>query len=215
MTNVNGTPEKVELRERLWEIGVETLRAQGWEVERVAGSGKSSMRRITKGRLSKIATIRTTQDRWFAFPRTKDDKGWLTLDDSDCVVVVSVNEKEDPKFAWVHMFDQADIKKRLDRAYKVRQSANRQIPIGRGVWISLYRKDDGSPQLAGAGAGNDFPRIAEVPLQRGESQAVAVSAEPPRDSGGSVRPLSINEAKQGLALTFGVDASRIKITVEA
>jgi hypothetical protein len=27
--------------------------------------------------------------------------------------------------------------------------------------------------------------------------------------------LSINDAKQGLALTFGVDPSRIKITVEA
>jgi hypothetical protein len=215
MTNVSATTEKSELRDRLWEIGLETLRSKGFDIERVSGSGKSSMRRITKNGVSKIATIRTTQDRWFAFPRTKDDKGWLTLDDSDCVVVVSVNEKEAPKFAWVHMFDQADIKKRLNRAYEVRRKAKRHIPVGRGVWISLYRKDDGSPQLAGAGAGNDSPRIAEVLLQTGEPQAAPISAEALRDSGGSVRPLSINEAKQGLALTFGVDPSHIKITVEA
>jgi hypothetical protein len=30
-----------------------------------------------------------------------------------------------------------------------------------------------------------------------------------------VWPLTINEPKQGLALTFGVDPSHIKITVEA
>jgi hypothetical protein len=155
------------------------------------------------------------QDRWVAFPRTKDDKGWLTLDDAEVLVVASVDEKESPKFAWVHVFDQANFRKRLDRAYAVRMKAKRRIPVGRGVWISLYREDDGSPQLAGAGAGNDTPPIAKVPLQKSEPWAAPVSAELPRNSGGSVRPLSINEAKQGLALAFGVDPSRIKITVEA
>jgi hypothetical protein len=215
MTNVSGTPEKVELRERLWEIALDTLRSQGWAVEREPGRGKSSMRRITKGGVSKIATIRTTQDRWVAFPRTKDDKGWLTLDDAEVVVVASVDEKESPKFAWVHVFDQADFKKRLDRAYAVRMKAKRRIPVGRGVWISLYREDDGSPQLAGAGAGRaEASRIAIVPLQKAAPDSPSLPAAPPL-SGSNVRPLSIDEAKQGLALTFGVNPSHIKITVEA
>jgi hypothetical protein len=214
MTNVK-TPEKNELRDRLWEAALSALKQQGWSVERVLGSGKSSMRRITKGRIAKIATIRTTQDRWIAFPRTKGDKGWLTLDDSEIVVVASVDDKDVPKFAWIHLFDQADIKRRIDKAYALRMKAKRSIPIGRGVWISLYDEDDGSPKLAGAGAGNASPPIAKMPLRPDGAQAAAIPLREPILSGGSVRPLTITEAKQGLALTFGVDPSHIKITVEA
>lgn len=213
MANINKTPKKAERRDRLWEIGLKTLEDKGWVVERVPGSGKSSMRRILKDGVAKIATIRTTQDLWFAFPRTKGDKGWLTLDDADVVIVVSVDNKDAPKFACVHMFDQAEIKGRFDRAYRARKNANRSIPVGRGVWISLYDKEDGSPALVGAGAGNVFPPIAKVPLEKGASSPPLSIAE--SRSGGNVQPLTINEAKQGLALTFGVDPSQIKITVEA
>lgn len=217
MTNIFQRPEKVERRDRLWEIGIATLEKEGWQVERIAGAGKSSMRRLRKGGATKVATIRTTQDCWFAFPRTKGDKGWLTLDDTDTVVVVSVDSREAPKFALVHMFDQTEVRARFDRAYAQRLNAGRSITIGRGVWISLYEKDDGSPTLAGAGLGKDFPPIAKVPLENRElsaSQPVGPGAQTPQGDG-EVQPLTISQAKRGLALTFGVDPSRIKITVEA
>lgn len=216
MTNVFATPQKVERRDRLKEIAYETLAAQGYVIERVAGAGKSSMRRLLKGGKQTIATIRTTQDRWFAFPRTSDDKGWLTLDDADVVVVVSVDDKENPQFALVHMFDQADIKSRMDRAYQARMNAKRSIPVGRGVWVSLYDDDNGSPSFAGAGAGKASPPIARVPLKKGELGPVVPDApDAPISPRSGLQPLTINEAKQRLAITFGVDPSHIKITVEA
>jgi hypothetical protein len=214
MTNIYGTPDKVERRDRLWEIGLQTLEEQGWRVERVSGSGKSSMRRLRKSALVKLATIRTTQDRWFAFPRTKGDTGWLTLDEVDTVVVVSVDSRETPKFAHVHMFDQSEVKTRFDRAYAARMKAGRSIPVGRGVWVSLYEQDDGSPNLAGAGIGTVSPPIAMVALKKGDHELAPQPVAQPR-AGDSVRPLTMNEAKQGLALTFGVDPSQIKITIEA
>jgi hypothetical protein len=215
MTNVFGTPEKVERRDRLKEIAYETLAAQGYVVERVAGAGKSSMRRLLKDGKQLIATIRTTQDRWFAFQRTSDDKGWLTLDDADVVVVVSVDDKENPQFALMHMFDQADIKSRMDRAYKARMNAKRSIPVGRGVWVSLYDDENGSPSLAGAGAGKASPPIARVPLKKGELGPVPDVPATPNIPQSGLQPLTISEAKLRLAITFGVDPSHIKITVEA
>lgn len=216
MTNIYGTPEKVEVRDRLWEAGLETLKQRGWSVLRVPGAGKSSLRQITKDGQSKLVAIRTTQDRWMAFPRTKDDAGWLTLDDVDLVMAVSVDDTDEPKMALVHLFEQKDIKARYDRAYAARKRAGRSIPVGRGVWISLYREECASPvSLVGAGAGLAFPPIALVPLDGGqppkEPSGSEASPPPPRDP----RPLTIAEAKERLALTFGVDPSHIKITVEA
>src|SRR6266481_6912144 len=74
MTNVYGMPEKASMKKRLFAIAVQALEAEGWRVERERGSGKSSVRRITKDGHSKLVTIRTSQDTWIAFPRTFGDK---------------------------------------------------------------------------------------------------------------------------------------------
>jgi hypothetical protein len=79
MQNVFGRPEKASMKIHLFDIGVSILEKTGWKVERVQGSGKSSVRRITKGTVSKVVSIRTTQDTWIAFPRTEKDGGWRTL----------------------------------------------------------------------------------------------------------------------------------------
>jgi hypothetical protein len=213
MTNVFATPEKGERRDRLFEIGIEALKAQGWAVDRVPGLGKSSVRRIKKDSEEKLVAIRTTQDRWIAFPRTGDDSGWLTLDDVDAVVAVSVDDKEQPKFALVHLFEQTDIKTRFDRAYAARLAAGRSIPIGRGVWLSLYdRESVDVATLVGAGAGLASPPIARAPLKR-EEFGIESIASPTLTT--DEAPLTIAEAKRRLARTFGVDPSSIKITVEA
>ena len=47
------------MRNRLFTIAIEALEADGWEIDRVAGSGKSSVRRITRGNDSKVVSIRT------------------------------------------------------------------------------------------------------------------------------------------------------------
>jgi hypothetical protein len=217
MTNVFATPEKEQRRNRLFQIGLQTLRQNGWKVERIPGIGKSSVRQITKGGVSRKISIRTSQDTWIAFPRNKKDNAWVTLSDVDVVVAVSIDDYSDPKFAQVHMIEADEIRERFDRAYAARIAADYRIPLGRGVWVSLYHRDETDPVThVGAGAGLDHPPIARVPLEP-ESDSSSASGSGPgtviRDSDN--QPLTIAEAKRRLAVTFGVDPSSIKITVEA
>ena len=234
MTNISKNSSKTWIRRRLRQIGVESLEKRGWKVTTdniyplPSGSRRgTSVRRITKNGESKLITIRTSQDKWIAFPRTDDDTKWVTLCDVEVVVAVVVDDTENPRSAQVHMIDANEMRDRFDRAYAARRAADHTIPMKRGVWLSLYEEEGTSPvQRVGAGAGLANPAIAVVPL--GESDApVAPTTQPnsPSDypptryvqGSASVdeQPLTIAEAKTKLALTFGVDPSNIKITVEA
>lgn len=212
MTNVYSTPEKVQRKNRLFQIGIEALKSHGYRVERVSGSGKSSVRRVIKDGTSQIVTIRTTQDQAIAFPRLDDDSGWRTLDEVDMVVAVSVDDKEDPKYGWVHFLDGDDMRDRFNRTYKARLDAGRSIPVGRGVWLGLYHRDTGdNVRFVGAGAGLDNERVASIPLDVDGSN----SARKTNGGAGNEQGLTIAEAKRLLAISFGVDVENIKITVEA
>ena len=207
------------MKNRLFAIAVQALETEGWKVERERGSGKSSVRRITKNRQSKLVTIRTSQDTWIAFPRTDGDKSWRTLDEVDAVVPVSVDDPENPKFAKVHLIDGDEVRSRFNRAYKARMDAKRSIPVGRGVWVSLYHQEaKDRVSYVGAGMGIKFPPIATVPLS--SAQIAAAVDEGDHDARRGELPaeeaaLSIAEAKRRLAITFGVGPANIKITVEA
>lgn len=209
MTNVSSSPEKVAFRRLLRAAATTALGQNGWEVERIARAGKSSVRRITKGDVSKVVSIRTTQDAWIAFPRNRTDTGWATLADVDYVVAASVDDPVDPRFINIHLLDADDMRARFDRAYAARRAANYSIPVGRGVWISLYDKESAEPVThVGAGAGLDESReIGRVPLAPGTAAQSAAKNQ------ADDAPLTINEAKRRLAASLGVDISAIKITV--
>lgn len=217
MTNVSATPEKVSIRNRLFGAAEEALEKDGWKVERIARSGKSSVRRITKGKVVKTVSIRTSQDTWIAFPRTQDDGAWATLADVDYVVAASVDNQSNPRFAQVHLIEGDEMRARFDRAYAARKKAGYTLPVGRGIWVSLYDKEAESPvTLVGAGAGLDHQAIAKVPLS---AQEVAALAEEPEPESVASRadevPLTIPEAKRRLALSLGVAESEIKITISS
>lgn len=218
MTNIFTTPGKKPMKTYLFQIAVQALEADGWKVERVQGSGKSSVRRITKGSQSKVVSIRTTQDTAIAFPRLEGDSGWRTLDEVDAVVPVSVDDRDNPKFAKVHLIDGDEMRDRFNRAYKARKEAGHSIPIGRGVWLSLYLPEANDPPThVGAGAGLKFKPIATIPLS---PDMVAEVDEQDDDMSPVViahddEPLTIADAKRRLAKTLGVDPSNIRITVEA
>src|SRR5438552_708962 len=158
MTNVSATPEKLSIRANLFRSAETALENEGWSVERIARSGKSSVRRITKGKLEKTVSIRTSQDTWIAFPRTQDDRSWATLADVDYVVAASVDSRDNPHFAKVHLIEGNEMRARFDRAYAARKKAGYAMPVGRGIWLSLYEKELNDPvTLVGAGAGLDHP----------------------------------------------------------
>ena len=214
MTNVGG-PSKTRTRRFLTDSCFRVLEANGWIVSKVSGFGNARVRRITRDGASQLAAIRTTQDQWIAFPRSKNDTGWATLSDVDLVVVASV-DPDDPKFARVHIFDATELRGRFDRAYAARRGAGHSIPLGRGVWIALYESETSEPvSRVGAGAGITSPAIARVPLA---GLGTPDATPPPQRAGaGGVgnEPLTIAEAKSRLARTLGVDSANIKITVEA
>jgi hypothetical protein len=215
MTNIFEGPEKASMKNHLFDIAVGALERDGWKVERVQGSGKSSVRRITKGPISKVVSIRTSQDTWIAFPRTEKDKGWRTLDEVAAVVAVSVDDRHNPKFAKVHVIDGDEMRDRFNRAYAARKKAGHTIPIGRGVWVSMYLPESQNPvSHVGAGAGLKFPAIATVPLNASLVEVHEAVSES-ESQGDEEPPLTIADAKRRLARTLGVDPASIKITVEA
>lgn len=216
MTNIFGSPEKVSIRDWLFALAIEALESDGWKVEKVPGSGKSSIRRLSKGETSKVATIRTSQDTWIAFPRTGDDSAWATLEDADVVVASSVDSKENPRFGQVHLIDAGEMRDRFDRLYEARQKAGHSMQIGRGVWISLYEKEASDPVYhVGAGAGLDHPPMLRRELPHtGEVSPVKDTlpiAAPKAEAADP--PLTIAEAKRRLAMTFGVREDDVSITI--
>jgi len=214
MTNIFGTAGKISMKKFLFQTGIDALQKDGWKVERDAGNGKSSVRRITKKGESKLVSIRTTQDTYIAFPRNKTDTNWKTLSDVDAVVAVSVDDRYDPKFAKVHFLPGQEMRRRFDQTYAARMKADHSIPLGRGVWLSLYEPEAKEPpRRVGAGAGLVHPPIATVPLAgisfEEENETAAEEMDEAVDE-----PLTIPEAKRRLAHTLGVPESAIKITVE-
>src|ERR1051325_6916376 len=103
MTNVSATAEKVATRRGLFAFAEDALRDEGWIVVREPRGGKSSVRWIVRESERYKVSIRTSQDAWIAFPRKPAGSGWVTLDEVDFVVAVSVDDKLDPKEARVHM----------------------------------------------------------------------------------------------------------------
>lgn len=220
MPNINMTPDKAPRRKELVRIGVEALEGLGWRVERIPGLGKSSVRRIVKGKESRKVAIRTTQDQWIAFPRNAENDGWVTLSEVDVVVAVSVDDRHDPKFALVHIIEGDEMRDRFDRAYSARLAAGHSLYDGRGIWISLYDEDAKEPvNRVGAGAGLANPEIARVRIQHGQKdEAIRREAPKPAAKNDDKAPTFdwiIAEAKSRLALTLGIASSSIKITVEA
>jgi len=220
MTDIFKTPKKVITKYRLFEIGIDFLRKEGWRVSKIPGFGKSSVRQIAKGNKTLKVTIRTSQDTWIAFPRDLQDTRWTTLADVDVVLAVSVDDSQNPKSANVHWLDAAEVRKRFDRAYAARMKAGHSIPLGRGIWVSLYHPEVDQPvNRVGGGIGLAYPAKATVPLK--PSDAPDDHDEPPTSTPHDdveetdEAPLTIAEAKRRLAKTLGVELSSIKITVEA
>lgn len=198
----------------LFNIAVNALKEKGWDVTPVPGSGKGSVRRITRGKESRLVSIRTTQDTWIAFPRDAEDKKWGTLCDVDDVVAVSVDDRYDPRFAQVHLLDGNEMRKRFDRAYEARKRAGHMIRPGHGVWVGLYTPEaEEPPTHVGSGVGLLYPPIARVSLSKSESKEVPeVDNEVHCEE--NFPSLTIVEAKKLLAKTYGVDPSNIKIIIE-
>jgi hypothetical protein len=224
MTNVSATTEKLATRKGLFAFAEQTLEGEGWKVSRSPRAGKASMRLITRGSEACKVSIRTSQDAWIAFPPRSGGKGWVTLDEVDYVIAVSVNDKHNPTEARVHMIPGDDARDRFDRAYAARKAAHHTLPPGRGIWLSLYDKETDEPvSYVGAGMGLAYKPIATVDLTKNPLSSTAHDSVDDGEIDGNdveapptmaATPLTIPEAKRRLAESLGVPETAIKITIE-
>jgi hypothetical protein len=220
MTDVLKTPEKKRIRRALIAAALAVLNKEGWKVSQEGSKVKGRVRQITKNGRTHLAAIRTSQDGWIAFPRNRKDTKWVTLSDVEVVVAASVDDSAQPKFAQVHIFDAKELRDRFDRAYAARRKAGHSIPVGRGIWISLYLQESEDPvNRVGAGIGLEHPPVGLIPLdEQPASGGGRPPVTPPSATAGDsddFEPLTIPQAKERLARTLGVDPGSIKITVEA
>jgi hypothetical protein len=223
MTNVYATPEKAQIRRGLLHFGLETLRAEGYAVSRSAGHGARQVYEARKGDEVLLVAVRTSQDTWFAFPRLMDDSGWLTLDDVDWVVVASVDTPHEPSEARVHWLPAADVRARFETAYRARLAAGNVVPLGRGLWLSLYDQNAPSPvSHVGGGFGLDYPAKATQALSAlldgtptfGEALAPEGPVDPTLDEETDGTGFDLLVAKQRIARALNVPVEAVKITIE-
>jgi hypothetical protein len=199
----------------------------GYEMTRLPGRGLSNVWELRKNGLMFTTSIRTTRDRWIAFPPLNGGKKWKTLDDVQRVLVATVDEKESPQKVLVYMFDATEVRERFDASHAARINAGHVVRDDYGMWVALDTRPAGHPSNVGSGLADKYRPIATYSIaaliesgagrESWDSEVVAPPEESPARAGAEPdeAPLTIAEAKRRLARTFGVNEANIKITVEA
>lgn len=138
--------------------------AKGYRLARQPGRGLSNTWEMEKGGVTKVASVRTTRDRWIAFPPLEKGKRWKTLDDVDLVLASVVDDKDDPQNVEVYLFPADEVRKRFDAAYAARIAAGNVLRENYGMWVNLDPDDRGLAVSAGSGLAKDYPAIAKFSL---------------------------------------------------
>lgn len=169
-----------------WRLMVEAAKqgteAQGYTLARRPGRGLSNIWNITRDGKTQTACIRTTRDRWFAFPPLNGGTKWKTLDDVDVVILSAVNSKDEPERIQVYIFPAGDVRERFDAAYKARAKDNHISRDNFGMWISLDPDTRGIASSVGGGLSKKYPQVVEFDIaDLLSSPAVAASMEEPEE----------------------------------
>ena len=209
---------KLSLREMLDHAG-QGLDKAGYQWRRMQKTGRKRVWALEKDGKTTIATVRTSQDRWFAFPR-KDD-GWKTLDEvgADVVVVAAVDNPDRPKNIEVYVFPADDVRKRFNENYQARGEAGHAIVATHqghfGMWIALDRQPGGSANSVGSGLAQDYPAVAVVPIANaGDAESSEQPAVPDRPWGASTPRANtiaevIDEARRRIAEISGMPFEKV------
>lgn len=174
-----------------WRLMVEAAKKgmldNGYELERIPGRGMSNMWNATKDGVTRATSIRTTRDRYIAFPPLEGGTKWKTLDDVELVVVATVDSKDDPEKVEVYLFPANDVRQRFNAHYAARSNEGQSIKDNFGMWIGLDRDDRGIAASVGAGILEKYKPIAiyaisdllpeNPPAQANQEQPEAAASE--------------------------------------
>lgn len=164
MTNTfDGMSETVR-----WRLMVDAAKkgvvAQGYSLARVPGRGLSNIWNVTRNGTTAMASIRTTRDRWIAFPPLDGGAKWKTLDDVETVIVASVDFKDNPKNVEVYIFPAAEVRKRFNAAYAVRVKDGQTVKDNFGMWVGLDRDERGIAASVGSGILDHYKPVSIYPI---------------------------------------------------
>jgi hypothetical protein len=221
MTNLfDGYDETTKWR-LMVDAGKTAISQAGYSMTKIPGRGLSNVWNLEKGGKTKSACIRTTRDRWIAFPPLKKATKWRTLDDVELVVVATVDSKDDPKKIQVYFFPADDVRKRFDASRDSRIKAGQPPRDNFGMWVALDLDQRGVPASAGSGIIEKYKPIAEYSLQAllASSSSAALSAAG-EDEPDEVQPRTVAEvmadARERVAHLLGVrpDAVKLDLKVE-
>jgi len=158
----------------LCEAAKRAMEAGGYELARVPGRGLSNVWLFERNGKRGSASIRTSRDRWFAFPPLKGGAKWKTLDDVDVVIVAAVDKADNPEKVEVYIFEADVVRKHFRAAHLARISAGHRVKDNFGMWLKLDRDDRGLATSVGSGLADQRPPVASYPIA--ELMAVAGSA---------------------------------------
>jgi hypothetical protein len=158
---------------------IEGAKRSGYALKRQPGRGLSNTWEVTKDGKTKIASIRTTRDRWVAFPPLEGGKRWKTLDDVDLVLVAAVDDNKNPQNVDVYLFPAQVVRDRFDASYAARLENGHTVRDNYGMWVMLDSGDSQVPSQVGAGLAVEYPAIARFSIDEleGESVVTEVATE--------------------------------------
>ena len=140
--------------------------ADGYELKRVPGRGLSNIWTITKDGKAQRAAIRTTRDRWIAFPPLAKGTKWKTLDDVAVVIVASVDSKEEPENIEVYIFPADEVRQRFDAAYAARVKDRLVVRDDFGMWVNLDLDKRAAPTAVGSGIIMKYKPVAVFSIEK-------------------------------------------------
>lgn len=144
----------------------------GYTLKRQPGRGLSNTYEMTKDGKAKVASLRTTQDRWIAFPPLDNGKRWKTLDGVELVLVSAVDNRENPQNVDVYLFPADEVRKRFDASYAARIAEGHIVSDNFGMWVMLDKGDDQVMSQVGHSLAIDYPAIAHFTIDELEDEVL-------------------------------------------
>lgn len=144
----------------------------GYTLKRQPGRGLSNTYEMTKGGKTKVASVRTTQDRWIAFPPLDQGKRWKTLDHVELVLVSAVDNRENPQSVDVYLFPADEVRTRFDASYAARIAEGHTVRDDYGMWVLLDKGDDQVISQVGHSLAVDYPAIAHFTIDELEGEVL-------------------------------------------
>ena len=195
---------------------IRALTEAGYVPQRQPGRGRANVWTVEEGGKQQRVSVRTTRDRWFAFPPLDNGAKWKTLSDVDIVVVAAVDDPDDPNRIEVYRFDATEVRERFDTSYAARIKAGRSEPDNFGMWVGLDVDNRGLPASVGSGLASDHAPIAVysldqlIPENRDAAPDGAEDGEDLEPSPGTIAAV-MKQARGRIAALSGVDIADVKL----